>query len=217
MSGRRQLFQNLRHALAFCAAVVLSFVFLRLPEFLQCGWNLAARRFHSRKLNQVVANEDPVQSNGGLFFLLLGDFLVQTVDGLLEKAGFVGQVFMVFRHFVGDGNSRLQSSGVLKIAEQPFLNGNGLGMEDDGLAFFDRNAEVAVFFELFSDAFPPFSPIIGDDVRHQRFLNLGRRSGAAEALDHNLDKLDVAERGHFLQALHVFGLSNEDMFGRNWL
>ena len=108
------------------------------------------------------------------------------------------------------GHARLQSLGRAKIPQQAVLQRRFLRLINHRLGFFQRHDEMAVLFHFAPGGFPPFLPVVADDIRHEHLLNLVRRRLAAEAVQHDLDQIQMM-RGQLAQTLEVGGLAREDV------
>ncbi len=110
----------------------------------------------------------------------------------------------------GHRHARLQSLGRAKIRQQAVLQRCFLRLINDRLGFFQRHDEMAVLFHFAPRGFPPFLPVVADDIGHEHLLNLVRRRPAAVAVQHDLDQIQMM-RGHLAQAVEVGGLARENV------
>src|SRR5208282_3731799 len=78
-----------------------------------------------------------------------------------------------------------------------------LRLEHHRLGLLCRHDEVAVFFHFALGGFPPFFPIVADDIRHEHLLNLVRRCPSAETIQHQLDQIEMM-RGQLADAFRQF-------------
>ena len=138
------------------------------------------------------------------------DVRVQRGDDFACGALFVGQIRRAFRQFGDDHDPRLQTFGRAEIGHQPGLQRYFLRLEDDRLGLFQRHDEMAVLLHFAPRGFPPFLPIVADDIRHERLLDLVRGRPAAVAVQHQLDQIQMM-RGHLAHVFQVVGLARENV------
>src|SRR5437016_3179588 len=70
---------------------------------------------------------------------------------------------------------------------------------------------MAVLLQLALGGFPPLLPIVADHVRHEHLMDLVEGGFAAVALQHELDQVQVVERGKLPQPFEIGKLPREDM------
>ena len=70
---------------------------------------------------------------------------------------------------------------------------------------------MTVLFHLALGDFPPFLPIIRDDIGHEHLLDLIQRSAPIVALDDELDQVEVMQGSHLAQSLDVAHLAGENV------
>ena len=138
------------------------------------------------------------------------DVRVQRGDDFAGGGLLVGQVRRVLRQFADDRHARFQTFRRAKIRHQPVLQRRFLRLINDRLGFFQRHDEVSVLFHFAPGGFPPFLPIIADDIRHEHLLDLVRRRLAAVAVQHELDQIEMM-RGQLAHAFQVVGLARENV------
>jgi hypothetical protein len=75
---------------------------------------------------------------------------------------------------------------------------------------------MAVLLHFALGGFPPFLPVVGDDIGHERRLDLIRRRLAAEAVQDQFDQVEVV-RGEMAHGVEVGRLAREDVILRHRL
>ena len=165
---------------------------------------------------QIVAGKDRFERDGGLGALMRGNLGVERGNDFVGRSRFVRQIGRIFEHFPGHGHPRLQSLGLAKIRQQTVLQRRFLRLINDRLGFFQRHDEMTVLFHFAAGGFPPFLPVVADDIGHEHLLNLVRRRLAAVAVQHHLDQIQMMRR-HLAQALEVRGLARQDVILGNRL
>ena len=68
-----------------------------------------------------------------------------------------------------------------------------------GSDFFERHLEMAVFLQFAFGGFPPFFPIVLDDIGHQDLLDLVDGGAVAEALQDQFDQIQMVQRRHLAE------------------
>ena len=86
-----------------------------------------------------------------------------------------------------------------------------LHVVNDWFGFLDRQLKVPVIFHLLLGIGPPLFPVVLDDIRHERFLNLSHGGLPAKTRNNQLDQLQVIQRAHALEAGEVGRLAGEDV------
>ena len=70
---------------------------------------------------------------------------------------------------------------------------------------------MAVLFQFAFGGFPPFFPIIPNDIRHERLLDLVDRGVAAVAVEDEFDQFEMVGRGQLAQAFEIRRFARENM------
>ena len=97
------------------------------------------------------------------------------------------------------------------------MSGEFLNVVYDRLGFFDRQLKVPVILHLLLGVRPPLFPVVLDDIRHERFLNLSHSGLPSKTRDYQLDQLQVIQRPHALEACEVGRLAGENVATIKWL
>ena len=97
------------------------------------------------------------------------------------------------------------------------MQGDFLELVNDRVGFLEGDLEMAVFLEFAFGGFPPFFPVVLDDVRHEDLLDLVHGGVVAEALQDQLDQVQMVQRGHLAQGVQVGNLAGVDMVLGNGL
>ena len=118
---------------------------------------------------------------------------------------------------MGDIEAGFEALGGAEIGQEAALQGDFLELVNDGLGFFGGHLEMAVFLEFAFGGFPPFFPVVGDDIGDQDLLDLVHGGAVAEALEDELDQIHMIQGGHFAEDAHIGNLAGVDMVLGNGL
>ena len=204
MFGRGHQLQNGAH---FCA-------FLE-PE--GAGGQFALNGRGSSGIAHLIANKDGLQGHGRLCALVGGNFRVQGRNHFFGRGVFVVQVGKAFQHLMGDVQAGLQSFGGAEFRQETILQGNFFGLVNYRLGLFERDLEMAVFLQFAFGSFPPFFPIVLDDIRDEGVLDLIHRGAATKALQDQFDQVQMVQGGHLAEALNVRNFAGVDVVAGNGL
>ena len=160
---------------------------------------------------EFVANENRFERQRRQRALVADDFDVQHVDRFCDGRVLIRQIGQVFQQFVGHTEPRFQTFGRAEIANQTLLQRNLLRLINNRVGLFRGHEKMAVLFQLMLGHLPPFLPVVCDDVRHEHLLDLLQRRLAAEALEHELDEIEVVQRRHLAQRLEVRRLARQNV------
>ena len=139
-----------------------------------------------------------------------GDFDIERGDDF-RGSGFVFEVGGVLQNFTCTGDAGLEALGGAEFTEQTVLERDFLGLVNDGVGFFKGNLKVAVLLQLAFGRFPPFFPIILDDVRDKHGLDLVHGGPAAVTFQDEFDEFEMVQGGHLAEAFEIGGLAGENM------
>ena len=128
----------------------------------------------------------------------------------LRGGGLVRQIRNGLENFRDNGDARLQTFGRAEIRERTRLQRSFLFLKNDRLGFFHRHDEVAVFFHFALRRFPPFFPVVADDVGHEHMLDLVHRRFAVKTVQHQFDQIQMM-RGEMAHGFDVRGFAREDV------
>ena len=180
------------------------------------GGNFPGGRRHAGGLAQFVARKNRLQRHRRLRALVRGDVGVQRGNDFVRARRLVFQIGNHLEHFRHDGHARLEAFGLAKIREQAVLQRSFLRLINTGSVFFSRHDEMAVLFHFAPRGFPPFLPVVADDVGHEHVLDLIRRRLAAKAVQNDFDQIQVMRR-QMADGVEVRRLAREDVVFRHRL
>ena len=147
----------------------------------------------------VVADKNGFQGDGGLGALMGGDFGVQSENDFLGGGGAVVQIGKVAEDFMGDVEAGFQALGGAEIGQEAALQGDFLELVNDRVGFFEGDLEMAVLLEFAFGGFPPFLPVVLDDIGDEDLLDLVHGGAVAEALQDQFDQIQMMQGGHLAE------------------
>ena len=177
------------------------------------GGRLVFLRLHSGLRADCITQQNRLKCEGRLECQVILDRGVQYFQHLGQHRLLVFDVGDTLVKLGGSSQLRLQALGVADVAHQFIRRGKLLGMVNNRLGFLDRQLEMTVALHFLLGVGPPFFPVLLDDIRHQRLLNLRHGGPPAEALEHQLDQLKMVPCSRALQPGQVGGLACLDMTG----
>ena len=74
---------------------------------------------------------------------------------------------------------------------------------------------MPILFEFLLCGFPPFLPVIRNDIGHQDLLNLLHRRTPVVAQQHQFDQLQMMQCGHLTKPLEIGKFLSQNMRGLN--
>ena len=139
------------------------------------------------------------------------DGAIQDCHHLVQHHILVFDISNALVKLAGRGQLRLQALGITNVAHQLFRRRELLGVVDNRLGFLDRQLKMTVALHFLLGVGPPFFPVLLDDIRHQRLLNLCHGSLPIVTLYNQLDQFEVPQGTHAFQPGQVGCLACEDM------
>ena len=159
---------------------------------------------------QFITRKNRFEGDGGLGPLMGDNVRVQRRNDFGGGRLFVRQIRRAFEEFADHHHARPQTLGRAKIRQQPVLQRGFLFLKDDRLGLFQRHDKMTVLLHFAPGGFPPFPPVVTDDIGHERLLDLVRRRPAAVAVQHQLDQIQMPG-GHLAQPIQIHRLACQDM------
>jgi len=174
------------------------------------GGNFIRRGRCAGEFAQFVPRKNGFERDRRLRALVRRYVRVQRGDDFASRRRLVLQIGDALENFHDHQNARLESFRRAEFREQPVLQRSFLHLINDQLRFFQRHDEVAVLFHLALGGFPPFFPVVADDIGREDLLDLIRRRLAAKTVQNQFDQIQMM-RGHLPHAFEVGGLARENV------
>ena len=164
----------------------------------------------AQQIAELVPEENRFERQGRLSALVAVDISVQAGDRFIEN-GFIVEFFETFGELTGDGEFCFQPFGGAEVSQESILERCFLLLINNGLGLLGGDLEMSVFLHFLFCDFPPFFPILGNDVWHEQLLDLVDRRFSAVALEHQFDQFEMMEGGHFTKLCEFGKFARKNM------